>query len=857
METIGLSINGKKLTCPAGISVLEAATANGFHIPTLCHHPDLRPHGACRLCTVEDAASGRLSASCVTPVAEGMAVLTHSPRVVAHRKTIVSLIMAAHPESCLICAKGNDCELRNVASELGLGRNTLYPMPKYSPQDQSNPFIYRDISKCILCGKCIRGCKELVVSGILDYSDRGFLSKPQTVFDTPLALSDCTFCGTCVSLCPTGALVPSSAVYTGTADRRTESVCGFCGSGCRVSLGISQNRIRDVKPSESKDSANGVTLCVRGHFALDYLGSDRRLRSARLRTTEGFVPVPVSQAIAELVQRLTAIRDQHGPASIGFYGSSKCSNEENFLFQKIARLGIGTAHIDNGGAVYGRENMARFDALTWGRFRRQPMADLEKAQVIMVIGAEPSSSAPVLGYHIKRAAKKGTVVVVLNQRKGDETRLGALWLKPPLAVDMAGSYAKLIQAVTVCFLKENNMPLSGNLDFQDLVTETGVDGTLIRQAASLIQGKRVSFVLGEDILDSRNAMTAMSACVDLVGILKSSGPECSGVHLIARENNLIGSWDMGTVPDQLPGRNPADNQVVHRDFENSTGSRLPDFQGLSIRGMLDAAEQGRLKALFILGENPLRALPQRDKVQKALAKLEFLIVQDILDTETTALAHLVLPGASFAEKEGSFTSMEGRVQMFSRAVEPPGEAKSDLDLLRLIAEGLGVKAGDLGELRQEIEQRVPAYTGLSRNRHYFWPDWERQEKNIIPAFSNKGVTMAPAENNAYPYTAVTCSTFFHAGCGTRTACSMRISQAPIREHLVVSPRLALRHSFEQGNTVKVVSEHGAVTRQIVLDPAMDDHIVMVPTAVCGNDGINLFGMESHNTTRCRVKIEKT
>ncbi|MFA6012091.1 MAG: molybdopterin-dependent oxidoreductase [Desulfobacteraceae bacterium] len=830
METISLSINGKNLTCQPGISVLDAAVTNGFPVPTLCHHPDLKPHGACRLCIVEDANSGRLYASCVTPVADNMSVLTHSPRVVAHRRTIVGLMLAAHPESCLVCSKGNDCDLRRIAGELGLGANIFYPMPKFSPQDQSNPFIFRDTSKCILCGKCIRGCKELVVNGTLEYSDRGFQSKPQTVFDTTLESSDCTFCGTCVNLCPTGALVPSSAVYFGTAAKRHESVCGFCGTGCRVSLGVSGDRICDVKPSAIPGSVNGVTACVRGLFALDYLESGKRLQSAMKRSEDGFVPVPLREAIIELAETLKSVKEKYGPDSIGFYGSSKCSNEENYLFQKIAREGIGTPHIDNGGALYGRDNMEIFDRLTFGTFRKQSMADLANAQAIILMGADTSVSSPVLGYHIKRAVRGGATLIILNQKKSNMTLHGALWMKPGFTVDTMDSYANMIQAVSEMIAQQS---ISGEAS----------EPSTIGKTAALIKGKSTAMIIGEDVLESPKGGQVIAECVNLHRTVHQGTSEAGGMYLIARENNLIGSWDMGTVPNQQPGR-----------------TRVAE-QGMGILDMISAAESGRLKALYIMGENPLRNLPQPENVRRALEKLEFLVVQDILETETTAAAHMILPGAAFAEKSGSFTSMEGRVQTFSRAIDPPGDAISDYNLLCRLADLLGVTSGTMEAIRVEIGDRVPAYRELATNPLYFWPKWKQLERNVamddrnVASVGSTATQRDNGMNEQFPYFAMIHTSHFHAGSGTRTALSARVTAAKSFCSVTVSPSLAKRHSLREGVAVRVMSEHGSVTQNLALDPTLDDKVVAVPDIYNGNEVLNLFGKSSVGRTRCRVRIE--
>ncbi|MBW1703017.1 MAG: (2Fe-2S)-binding protein, partial [Deltaproteobacteria bacterium] len=270
MEDVTLTINGKNISCPSGTSILNAALENRIKVPTLCHHPHLEPVGACRLCLVEDEKTGRIMASCVTPVAPDMTILTDSPTIKTHRTNIIRLMMANHPESCIVCSQGNRCELRQIAAELGVGQTDLYPMPHYTGLEEANPFIIRDLSKCILCGKCIRADHELVVVGAIDYNFRGFKSRPATVHEMPLEKSSCTFCGTCVSICPTGALSVKNTGYVGTSQKESTTICGFCGVGCSFVMGSVDGQIVEVNPSHKENTVNRSSLCVRGHFAHDY-----------------------------------------------------------------------------------------------------------------------------------------------------------------------------------------------------------------------------------------------------------------------------------------------------------------------------------------------------------------------------------------------------------------------------------------------------------------------------------------------------------------------------------------------------------------------------------------------------------
>ena len=453
MENIVLSIDDKRVSCPPGTSILEAAAQNGIKIPHLCYHPDLKPFGACRLCLVEDEKTGRLVAACVTPVAPEMTIRTQTPRILNHRRNIVRLMIAEHPESCIVCSKGNRCQLRWVAAQMGVGETDLYSMPNYKPLEQANPFIIRDLSKCILCGKCIRADHELVGVGAIDYSLRGFPSRPATVHEQGLEQSNCTFCGTCVSMCPTGALCAKNTQYVGSPEKESFSICGFCGVGCSLAMGQSAGKIIDVNPAHLPDTVNKATLCVRGHFAHDYLNSNNRL-IAPLMPKKGedesvrMAPVPWEEALDTVAERLNQIKAENGPQSIAFMGSSKCSNEENYLFQKIARVLIGTNNIDNGGYISGQFLSTSLDQKTGGGCRLNPLSDLEKAEIIMVLGADPNHSLPVVSYYLKRAAKGGTPLIVVDPRKTELVSFASLWLpiNPRTDLELLNALAALLHA---------------------------------------------------------------------------------------------------------------------------------------------------------------------------------------------------------------------------------------------------------------------------------------------------------------------------------------------------------------------------------------------------------------------------
>jgi len=886
LENIVLSIDGKKIACSSGTSILEAAAQNNIKIPHLCYHPDLKPFGACRLCLVEDEKTGRLMASCVTPVAPEMAIRTQTPRILRHRRNIVRLMIAEHPESCIVCSKGNRCQLRWVASQIGVGETGLYSMPNYKPLEQANPFIIRDLSKCILCGKCIRADHELVAVGAIDYNLRGFPSRPATVHEQGLERSNCTFCGTCVSMCPTGALSVKNSRYVGSPETESFSICGFCGVGCTLAMGQSAGKIIDVNPAHLPDSVNKATSCVRGHFANDFLNSNDRLIAPLMPKksedeTIQMAPVPWEVALDEVAERLSQIKAKYGPQSIAFMGSSKCSNEENYLFQKIARVLIGTNNIDNGGYISGQFLATFLDQKTGGGCRSNPLSDLEKAEVIMVLGADPDHSLPVVSYYLKRAARQGTPLIVVDPRKTELINFAALWLQinPRGDLELLNALAALLHEKNACdseFIHRYAQGFSSftyalsALDVDKLSRVSGLKTDRLNAAIELLKGKRIAFVIGHGILQQRYGIHTMGAILNLSLMTGSLGADGAGVYLLARENNQNGALDMGTAPNLLPGRMPLEKDNAGKTWEKNWKAKISPNPGLNMNRIIAAAESGQLKALYIMGENPLRSLPQPDRIKAAIEKLAFVVVQDILNNEIVKLADVVLPGAAAAEKSGSFTNMEGRIQRFLPVVPPPGTAKPDYEILDQLASRLGAPEGfgALDRIREEICRLIPAYTEMN-SRGQSWVKTTSPMAVFRADGAGEMISFAPVVLTSdepgdpdYPCTAILGSLRYHLGSGTRTSASERIRDFELEGDIAMDSADAAKLKLKDGDTVCVESRWGVIERKIRLSDRTGAGRVFVPLAFNANDAMNLIDFSdladpnSAGWKTCAVRIKK-
>jgi len=883
LEEISLTINGKHISCLPGTSILNAALENSIKIPTLCHHPHLEPIGACRLCLVEDEKSGRIMASCVTPASPNMVICTDSTTIKEHRRNIIRLMMANHPESCIVCSQGNRCELRRIAAELGVGELRLYPMPHYTGLEEANPFLIRDLSKCILCGKCIRADHELVVVGAIDYNLRGFKSRPATVHEMPLEKSNCTFCGTCVSMCPTGALSAKNPRYVGSPQKESSTICGFCGVGCSLVMGSVDGQIVEVNPSHQEGTVNGPTLCIRGHFTHDFLNVPERLTTPLIRRDGELSPSTWDDALEVVAEGLISIKKKHGPQSVAFLGSSKCTIEENYLFQKIARVGLGTNNVDNGSYGLGRAIVDRVNEKLEGGGCVTPLAGLEKAELVFVIGANPTQSLPVVGYYIKRASRvRGIPLIVVDPREIELVPFSTMWLPlvPHTDCELINSLAAILYKSNAYDIDFINRFTGGfdlysstlsSLDLQRMSRVTGVDMEVMEKAANVIEGKRIAFVIGHGILQQRYGAAAMDAILNLALMTGSLGGEGKGLFFLATENNQVGAWNMGAVPDLLPGRQSLRNDMMRKQWEQAWEVKLSPDPGLNMVRMIEEAGKGNLKAFYVMGENPRRSLPQPERITNALGNLELLVVQDILATETTQMADVVLPGAAFSEKGGTFTNLEGRIQSFEQVVSPPGDAKPDWEILDLLLGKMGYskKYSSLQEIRAEISQLVPMYSGLRSSREASWvreasamrlfrPDGVGEPIHFSPVTS----TDAKTYQKEYPFKAILGSVPYHLGSGTRTGRSNRIKEFGLRGEVEISPEDGARLNLKEGDHVRISSPYGQISREVMLKKGLRPGLIFIPMAFHNNDARQLIELtrlgvvDSPGWKECQVKLEK-
>ncbi len=854
MDSITLTINGSIASGRAGMTILDLAREMGIYIPTLCYDASLSSAGACRICLVEEEKTGALLASCVTPIASGMVIQTNSPRVQESRKMIIKLMLANHPESCLLCDKGNRCQLRQIAADLSIGLIDLYKLPNYQGTQEVNPFLKRDLAKCILCGKCVRADQELVVEGAIDYWQRGFVAKPATLYDQPLEKSSCTFCGTCVTLCPTGALSEKDKPSLSSALKTFPSICPYCACGCALSLGTNCSGLVEVEPEPRRKTANQKALCVKGHYGWDFIKSKERVISPLLKKDGKWQECSWEEAFTLAVDKLKEISKAYGPETWAFFGSSKCTNEENYLFQKLARWGIGTNNVDNGSRIYGPPDPRVFGPdWGWGAMT-SPIADLEEARCILLIGANPAETAPLVAYKIKRAVRfKNGEFILVDPRWTRLASFAQYWLRPRWGTDglLILGFLRVILEEKL-FDQEHSEHLSGWEEFKkeinflslkEIAKETEVEVEIIRDVARTIALKKpLAIVFGNGLWHGENKSFNLRVLQNLcliTDLFRTSG----GIYPLGKESNGQGARDMGCLPDFLPGYQSLSDDEVRQKFSQVWGKVPPLAKGFNIWEMFGQAQKGTIKGMYIMGENPLRSLPDRHFVESALKKLNFLIVQDLFLTETAQLAHLILPAASFAEKEGTMTSAERRVQLLEKAEEPKGQSLPDWQILNEILSRLrGTPPfSSWEEVLREINKLVPLYQGITAERlkkeSLFWPCLAEQS----PGFANfwqhgfppsrlwpmsKERTLHDSAEDEWVL--IWGGTLFQSGSGTRSSRSPRLRNISSPMVLQINPHEAAKRGLAEGSMVKISSSGRTLVLPIALTKEVPTGILYFP-----------------------------
>jgi formate dehydrogenase (NADP+) alpha subunit len=869
---VTLKINGAEISAAAGDTILKAAQREGIYIPHLCYHPKLHPIGSCRLCVVEIEGVRDPMASCTTPVREGIAVTTDSPNLQQLRRAALNYILLNHPLECPVCDKAGECRLQDLCQEFGITRQPFsIPGVNYAT-DYDSPLIEKHDARCVMCGRCVSICTEVQAVHAWEFTNHGYDARIATVSGKPL---DCEFCGQCVSVCPVGALISRPFKYKARVWelQKTASVCPYCGTGCAVDLDVHQNAVVRVT-SDDMVTHNRGNLCIRGSFGYGFIKHPDRLATPSIKKNGTLTAVPWDEALDYTAASLKALIAEHGPDSIAGLGSVHSANEDNYLFQKLFRTILGTNNIDSSarfGFLNGILPLLRgvgFPAST-GSF-----SELAKSRAIMIIGSDFAVEMPVASLAVIQAARDhGARLIVaapvgtkfdefattkLRYRSQTEQVLLAGMVK--VIIERGLVNKKFVEAATTGFSLLKDV-VSG-ISLAAVAERTGVPELLIEKAATDVANcQPAAIICGDFLLQQKHGAQAMEQAVNIMLLTGHMGKEGSGCFISAGRNNIQGLCDMGVMADMLPGyRTIADSEFIRQLWKKET----PASAGVPATELIDAIESGKIKGLYLMGCDPLMSFPDAQRTRAALAKLKFLLVQDLFFTGSAQLAHALLPAAAFAEREGSVTSGERRIQWMDRAVGPCGNALPDWQIIQNLTRRFdnSFQYQSAGEIFQEIEEAVPFYKGAHRavkkRNGLQWPVAEHGP--VTPRLTREAVRgqfiassssadTIPADP-AYPYTLLTGASLYH--CGTLSTHAEGPLAVRPRPWVEINPHDAQRLGIEERDTVIVRSLQGEITAEARMNQAVTAGIVLAPNHFLDAMINSLF----HDTFSCQVALEK-
>ncbi|MDI3389567.1 formate dehydrogenase subunit alpha [Streptomyces sp. B-S-A8] len=734
--TVSVEVDGMPVKVPEGTSVMRAAALAGIDIPKLCATDSLEPFGSCRLCVVEIDGRRGTPASCTTPVADSMVVRTQTPKVEKLRQDVMELYISDHPLDCLTCSANGDCELQDMAGVVGLrqvrygyeGENHLDAAP-----DLSNPYFDFEPSKCISCSRCVRACGEVQGTFALTIEGRGFDSKVSPGAGESFMDSECVSCGACVQACPTATLQERSVVELGMPSRSVITTCAYCGVGCSFKAELRGDELVRMVPHKD-GGANDGHSCVKGRFAFGYATHpDRVLKPmVREKITDPWREVEWDEAIQTVARKMRAIQDTYGPSSVGAISSSRCTNEEVYVVQKMVRAAFGNNNIDTCARVchsptgYGLKQTFGESAGT------QDFRSVAKADVIMVIGANPTDGHPVFGSRMKRRLREGAQLVVVDPRRIDLVRsphveaAHHLQLKPSTNVAVINAMAHVVVTeglVDRSFVAERCEGFDAWAEFVALpenspeATEpiTGVPAAEVRASARMYAtAPNAAIYYGLGVTEHSQGSTMVMGMANLAMACGNIGRDGVGVNPLRGQNNVQGSCDMGSFPHELTGYRHVSDDAVRTVFEELWGRTLLPDPGLRIPNMFDAAIDGSFRGLFVHGEDIAQSDPNLQHVSAALEAMDLVVVQDLFLNETAKFAHVFLPGASFLEKDGTFTNAERRINRV-RAVMKPKTGKHEWQIVCEIATAMGypMSYDHPGQIMSEIARVTPTFKGVS------------------------------------------------------------------------------------------------------------------------------------------------
>jgi formate dehydrogenase alpha subunit len=882
---ITLTIDGIEVTVERGTSILNAARKAGVRIPALCHDERLIPFGACRLCVVElKGRPGRLMPACFNPAREGMEVLTNTPAVREARKLQLQLLLRHHPLDCPVCEAGGACELQNLVHEYEVEG---LPFPREAPSFQvetRSPFIKRDMNRCVICGRCVRICDEVQGVKEISFVNRGIHTEISPDFGRPL---DCEFCGQCVSTCPVGALVnkPLGPIARSWEMDSTITTCAFCGLGCAFVVNTKGKRIVEIS-SRYELGTNEGNLCVKGRYGWTYLRSPQRLKAPLVRKGQDLVEVSWEEALRLVADTLADPSKTEDGRAVAVLGSPRLTNEEAYVLQRFARGVLGTPHLDHSAGLLYRPLTDVLAPMLGYPSSTNEMRQIREADVILAVGADFKHTHPVAKNQVILASgRKKAKVIVLDHVY--TSLCDIMWGK--CLIVRPGTEGAVLRGMIKCIIEEDLLDkqfveahtegldaireeLEG-LQIQDLAEVAGITEEDIRDAArSFAEASKACLLMSLDIMKPDDATDLARAAATLCLLTGKVGKRGCGLHIYSDKANSQGAIDMGLVPWGLPGFRSLEEEGDRSVFEELWGGSLPSARGMDARAILEACSEGKIKTLYVVGENPVITYPDGKWVSSCLENVDFLVVQDMFLTETAKLANVVLPVAGFVEKQGTFTSVDRRIHALHPALPRWNGVKSDLEILLEISRLMGRPMPYEGpqDVLEEISRAVPQYEGIRWEAigpsGVAWPtsgggeEVRGTDTLYEEGFPNGKAKLmlgqwhppnVPPQRDEFPFLLNPQTIWMHSGSfSTWSPSLMEVCPEPlVTMHREDARQLGLR----DGDRVRVTTQKGSIEGQLKTRPRGPRGIVQVPHHFPQQPVGWLLGWEERLT---RARIEK-
>ena len=869
-KTTEFRLNGETIEARAGETILQAADRYGIAIPRLCYKSGYRPDGNCRACVVEIKGERVLAPSCCRAPSPGMEVSSTSSRALQSQKMVLELLASDVPERVYKL----DSELAYWQRQLGVEQ------PRFAPRrqpaaDLSHSAMAVNLDACIQCTRCVRACREEQVNDVIGYAFRGGHSKIVFDLDDPMGSSTCVACGECVQACPTGALAPARDAYLEKIDKTVNSVCPYCGVGCQITYHVNDNRIVRV---EGRDGpANLQRLCVKGRFGFDYVHHPQRLtkplvRKSGIPKTADFTMDPADpysvfreatweEALELAGLTLRKIRDTHGPAALAGFGSAKGSNEEAYLFQKLVRTGFGTNNVDHCTRLCHASSVAALLEGIGSGAVSNPVMDVLKADVVLLIGANPVVNHPVAATWIKNAVKRGTKLILADPRRSELARHATHYLqfKPDTDVAMLNAMMHVIVEEGLTspeFIAERTSGYDeirknvANYSPEAMAPICGIPAQTLREVARLFAKSRGSMILWGMGISQHVHGTDNARCLIALTLLTGQiGRPGTGLHPLRGQNNVQGASDVGLIPMVYPDYQRVDNASIQQTFESAWHAKLDPKAGLTVVEIMDAVHAGTIRGMYIMGENPAMSDPDVHHARQALSELEMLVVQDIFLTETCYFADVILPASAFPEKTGTFTNTDRSVQLGREALTPPGDARRDLWIIVEMAKQLGLdwKYAHPSEVFAEMRTVMPSIAGIT------WDRLEEQSAVTYPCTQEGDpgqrvvfvedfptangrarfvpATIVPAAerpDKEYPYVLITGRQLEHWHTGSMTRRSEVLDAIEPTPVASLNSKDLAALGVEPGDTITVASRRGSISLHARADDGTPHGAIFIP-----------------------------